>query len=188
MFLMIPLILLMLPAILLSLNVAMTPPSQASYNDMAYKKALSAYYQTGAAPSTVNVMGATISVGVVDVTDLNYQYLDQLSWKKINSEQAIISVCNQIMNKCNVSDLARVFAFLPSNKGTLQSLLTLTPTKNTINCGVPSDYSAFGLYMIQQALSAQDTTQTIGGANYSLYYNKPLSGNGCFFTDIVNAQ
>ena len=188
MFLMIPLILLMIPAILLSLNIAVIPPSQASYNDMAYKKALSAYYKTGSAPSTVNVMGATISVGVVDVTDLNYQYLDQLSWKKINSEQAIISTCNQIMNKCNISDITKVFAFLPSNRGTLQSLLSLTPAKNTINCGVPTDYSAYGLYMIQQALSAQDMTQTIAGTNYTLYYNKPLSGNGCFFTDIVNAQ
>ncbi|MDA8103742.1 MAG: hypothetical protein M0Z71_00015 [Nitrospiraceae bacterium] len=185
---MITLILLMIPAILLSLNVAVTPPSQALYNDMAYKKALSAYYQTGAAPSTVSVMGATVSVGVVDVTDLNYQYLDQLSWKKINSEQAIISTCNQIMNKCNVSDITKVFAFLPANKGTLQSMLSLTQTKNTINCGVPSDYSAYGLYMIQQALSSQDTTQTIGDTTYALYYNKPLSGSGCFFTDIVNAQ
>jgi len=188
MLLMIPVMVLMIPSILLSLNVLVMPPPDVAYRDMAYKKALSAYYQTGVAPSTVTVMGASVNVGVVDVTGLNYQYLDNLTWKKINAEQAIIAVCNQLANKCNTGDITRLFAFLPSNKATVQSLLSLTPTKNTINCAVPSDFSAYGLYMIQQSLIAQDTTQSVAGTNYTLYYNKPLSGSGCFFVDIVNAQ
>jgi hypothetical protein len=178
----------MIPAMLLTLDVAVHPPAQVSYNDMAYKRALSAYYQTGAAPTTVNVMGATVNVGVVDITEYNYQYLDQLTWKKINAEQAVLATCNQLMNKCNTSDITKLFSFMPSGSGTLQSLLTASPTKSTINCGVPSDFTQYGLYMLQQALAAADTSQTVAGTTYNFYYTKPASGSGCYFLDILRAQ
>ena len=188
MILMIPLILLMVPAILLGLNLAITPPTSVDYSNMASQKAASAYYQTGYTPATVNVMGSTVIPGTVDATDLNYQALDNLTWKRINAEQAMLTACNQIMTKCNTSDITLLWSFLPANSGTFQSLLSQTYGQNTLNCGVPSTYAAYGLYVIQQALASQDTTVAVGSRNYALYYNKPSSGIGCYYVDMVTAQ
>ena len=184
----IPVVVLIIPAILLGLNLAVTSPTTVDYSSMAYNKAMSAYYQTGSAPSTVNVMGATVSVGVLDITDMNYQKLDNLTWERINAEQALLTVCNQIMTKCNTAVLSDLWSFLPSNTGTIQSLLTATPAQNTITCGVTTTYAPYARYMIQQSMVAQDTTQTVGAKTYNLYYNKPSSGTGCLFVDVINAQ
>ena len=188
MILLIPLIVVLIPAVMLGVNLVATLPTTVDYNDMAFNKAMSAYYATGSAPSSVNVMGATVSVGILDTTDTAYQNLDNLTWERINAEQALLTACNQIMTKCNASLLSDLWSFMPSNTGTVQSLLAATPAQNTITCGVTSTYAPYARYMLQQSLVAQDTTQTVGAKTYNLYYNKPSSGSGCLFVDVINAQ
>lgn len=188
MILLVPLIILLIPALMLGINLAATPPTNVDYSSMAYNKAASAYYDTGTVPSTVNVMGANVSPGVVDTTELSYQAADNLAWERINAEQVLLTACNQIMTKCNTSVLSDVWSFLPANTGTVQSLLTATPAQNTITCGVTSTYAPYARYLIQQSLAAQDITQTVGARIYNFYYNKPTTGSGCLFVDVVYAQ
>jgi hypothetical protein len=185
--LMLPLIALMFPAVLLGLGLLAVPPTSVDYSDIANKKARSAYYQTGTAPATVTVTGVTVPTQSVDTAGFAQPHLNNLAWKKINAEQALIAVCNRLMNRCNTLNISQLFAFLPSNKDTVQSLLTQTPVSTTIDCSAPS-YQTHGLHLVQQSLRAEDLTHTIGGTTYTLYYNKPLSGTGCFFVDIVNVQ
>jgi hypothetical protein len=188
MLLLIPLILIAIPAILLGINLAVIPPTNTDYSAMAYNKAMSAYYETGSAPTTATVMGATINVGTLDTSDLSYQALDNLVWKRINAEQAILTVCNQVMTACNDANLGNLWSFLPANTGTVQSLLSPSYTGQVLNCSNPTTYPPYELDMLQQALRSQDLSHTVGGKTYNLYYNKPTSGVGCFFQDIVYAQ
>jgi len=188
MILLIPLIIAVIPAILLALNLAVVTPTNVDYSNMAYNQAMSAYYQTGVAPETANVMGATVNVGVLDTTELAYQELNNLAWKRINTEQAILTVCNQIMTKCNTANLSDLWSFLPVNTGTLQSLLSVTNTSNSITCGTPSTYAPYALYMLQHSVTPEDISQTVGTRTYTLYYSKPSSGIGCFFQDIAYAD
>lgn len=187
MLLLIPIILVAVPAILLALNLAVILPTNTDYATMAYNKAMSAYYETGTAPATASVLGATINVGTLDTSDLNYQALDNMVWKRINAEQALLTACNQIMTKCNTSALSDLWSFLPQNSGSLYSLLQGTGS-NLVTCGNPSTYGPYALYMLQQSLTTQDLTHTVNGRTYTLYYAKPTSGTGCFFQDIVYAQ
>jgi hypothetical protein len=133
-------------------------------------------------------MGAAVDVGVLDTTELDYQALDNLTWKRVNVEQAILTVCNQIMTKCNTAILSDLWSFLPGNTGTVQSLLLQTNTSNVITCGTPSTYAPYALYALQHAVISEDISHTVGTKTYTLYYNKPSAGNGCFFQDIVYAQ
>ena len=143
MLLLIPLILAAIPAILLGINLAVIPPTNTDYSTMAYNKAMSAYYETGSAPATATVMGATVNVGTLDTSDLSYQALDNLVWKRINAEQAILTVCNQVMTTCNDANArADLWSFLPANTGTVQSLLSQIYTGQVLDCGNPIDVPA----------------------------------------------
>lgn len=188
MILLLPFILALIPAILLALNLSVVTPTNVDYSNMASNKAMSAYYQTGTAPTTTTVMGATVSVGVVDTSDLAYQDLDNLTWKRINAEQALLTACNQIMTMCNTANLSDLWSFLPSNSDSVQSLLSQTNTSNMITCGTPSTYAPYALYTLQHALASSDLSHTVGQRTYALYYSKPTAGTGCFFQDIVYAQ
>jgi len=188
MLLLIPLILVAIPAILLALNLAVVPPTNTDYATMAYNKAMSAYYQTGTAPSTASVMGATVNVGVLDTMDLGYQDVDTLAWKRTNVQQAILTVCNQIMTRCNTADLPTLWGFLPSNTGTVASLLSQPNTSMSLVCDTPSTYAPFALYAFQHSIAPEDISPTVGGRTYTLYYSRPSAGQGCLFGDIIYAQ
>lgn len=171
-------------AVFSGLNLLAVPPTSPDYQDIALKKAKSVYFATGSAPSSVTVINATTSVNPLEVTASAYQSTESIAWKKINNEQAILTVCNQIMLKCNTSDITRLFAFMPANTGTLDSLLTGT-TSSSINCSNVSTYGPYGRYMLRMALNASDTSQVLAGVTYTFRYNKPLSGSGCFYVDII---
>ena len=174
----------MIFAVYSSLNLLAVTPTAPDYQSIALKKARSVHFVTGSAPSSVTVINATTSVNPLEVTALAHQSTENIAWKKINNEQAILTVCNQIMLKCGTSDITRLFAFMPSNTGTLESLLTGT-TSNTITCGNVSTYGPYGRYLLRMALNTQDTSHVLAGVTYNFRYNKPLSGSGCFYVDIV---
>ncbi len=166
------------------LNLLAVTPTTPDYQSIALKKAKSAHFVTGSAPSSVTVINATVSVNPLEVTAPAYQSTENVAWKKINNEQAILTVCNQIMLKCSTSDIARLFNFMPSNTGTLDSLLTGT-ISSSINCGDTNTYGPYGRYLLRMALNTQDTSQVLAGITYTFRYNKPLSGSGCFYVDII---
>lgn len=191
------LLLMAIPAILLSLNLMAKPPTNANYDTLANKKAASVYFQSGTYPATVPVMGVSRTPNIPTIEaakSINNSYsssmdLEVATWKKSNIEQALSGVCNQIMNKCNTIDPNLLFAFMGSQKGTVLSLLTPTQAPVTLNCAsqVSSDYAAYELYLLQQSVSAGDASVTIKYINYNYYYNKPAAGaTGCFYVDMVS--
>lgn len=171
-------------AIFSGLNLLAVAPTQPEYQSIALKKAKSVYFQTGSAPSSAVVINAAVSVNPLEVTAPAYQSTENLAWKKTNAEQGILTVCNQIMRRCGTSDITRLFAFMPANSGTLDSLLTGT-TGSSIDCLNVSTYAPYGRYLLRMALNTQDTSHVLAGVNYTFRYNKPLSGSGCFYVDII---
>lgn len=185
----IPLIIAVIPAILLGLNIASITPSNADYAKLAQKKAYSEFFKSGSMPTTVNVMGADMPVNpaAINTDSLLFQYVDNLAWKKANAEQALIAVCNQLSTKCNKSDVDSLFSFMPTNLGTIHSLLAETYSP-TINCNDTNTYPAYGRYLLQQAITSADAAHTVESTSYTLYYNKPTTGSGCYHVDIVIAK
>lgn len=179
-------------ALIVTLLVSgLTGLSTADYARQAANSASSSFFVTGSVPSSVVVLGRTISTANLNVqnsskaAELNYR---RIELKKAVIEQAVVNTCLTLQAKCNVDDTTKLWAFMPNAGGQISTDILGGTTAATLNCGTAtiSDYANYGRYLFKTAIAASDlSAETIGGVNYNPFYSKPASGTGCGYQDLV---
>lgn len=164
-------------------------PERPALEKEVYNRARGTFYATGTEPSTVTYLNRNFSTDSFNFTAGASMESWHRTWKKrTRAEQAIVNVCVTLQAMCNEYDITRLWAFMPNSTGQISTQILGGTSQASITCSTATttEYAQYGRHLMKTVLATADvSSEVINGTTRNLFYNKPGSGEGCGFQDLV---
>ncbi|MBT9168151.1 MAG: hypothetical protein DDT19_01496 [Syntrophomonadaceae bacterium] len=167
--------------------------NMADYNKLAVMTASAEHFRTGISPPSVSVLGKTVSVDkniVSDIRKFQQEAIGRIRHRKTVIEQAVINACIAALAACNRRERELLWGYMPSRRGEVSELLTGATSDRALDCATATadDYKRFIRGTLQSQLNLQSVSPMVfDGITYRFFYNKPQTGHGCGYTQLIEA-